>query len=93
MKICAALLSSFALSTRCEAFLGGVPRGHRTLSSPSFGVLSGKRINFSPVLPRLSASEEGTQERKKMVTADDLRSCQVRVMSIGFTVRLSVSLT
>ncbi len=84
----AGVLSVFSLSTQCEAFLGGVSRGPPTLKVRGCSVTSGK-TTLSCISSRLSASKERTQEPKKMVTADDLKSCQVRVL--GYRVRFRVS--
>ncbi len=76
------VLSAFSLSTQCEAFLGGVPRSPSILKAPGCSITSGKRT-YSCISPRLSASKERTQESKKMATAEDPKSCEVRVLGIG----------
>ncbi len=80
MRICTVLLSPFVVRSVCEVFLG-VPRVSSTLKIPGCSI--DFRQGIPSISPKLSASGERTQEHKKMVTADDLRSCQVRVLSCG----------
>ncbi len=90
MRIYSAFLFPFVVSSVCEAFVG-VPRVSSTLKKNCSSFV---RQGIPPTTS-LSASGKREQEHKKMVSADDLRSCQVRVRALWvygnrFTVRIRV---